>query len=87
MNNLAEDPEVYICGGGVHNSCLMNNLKTGIENCPVMTTSVLGLEPDWVEAATFAWLAKKTIKGEKLETAPFTGATKPCILGGIYLSD
>ena len=87
VNKLAEDPEVYICGGGVHNSCLMNDLKTGIENCLVMTTSVLGLEPDWVEAATFAWLAKKTIKGEKLETAPFTGATEPCILGGVYLSD
>ena len=87
VNNLAQDPEVYICGGGVHNSCLMNDLKSSIEESAVMTTTALGIEPDWVEAATFAWLAKKNINGEKLETAPFTGATDPCVLGGLYLND
>ena len=87
MNNLAKTSEVYICGGGVHNSYLMDGLKTDIRKGKVMTTSVLGIEPDWVEAITFAWLAKQSIKRKKLETAPFTGAIKPCVLGGIYFSD
>ena len=87
INNSAKDTEVYICGGGADNSCLMNNLKTSVEKRTIMTTSALGIEPEWVEAATFAWLAKKTIRSEKLETAPFTGAASPCMLGGIYHSD
>ena len=87
VNNLVKDSEVYICGGGVHNSYLMDGLKNSIRKSKVMTTSVLGIEPDWVEATTFAWLAKQSIKRKKLETAPFTGATKPCVLGGLYFSD
>ena len=76
--------EIYICGGGAHNSFLMKNLKANFETISVETTSNLGIEPDWVEAAAFAWMAKQTTQGIKLETKPFTGARKSCVLGGIY---
>ena len=62
----------------------MKNLKANFETTSVRTTSTLGIEPDWVEAAAFAWMAKQTIQGIKLETKPFTGARKSCVLGGIY---
>ena len=62
----------------------MKNLKASFDTIPVETTSKLGIEPDWVEAVAFAWMAKQTVQGKKLETKPFTGATKPCVLGGIY---
>ena len=84
--NFSTDAEVYICGGGAHNSLLMENLSSKLGR-NVATTSDLGIGPDWVESAAFAWMAKQTINGEKLETSPFTGARKPSILGGIYLSD
>jgi anhydro-N-acetylmuramic acid kinase len=42
------------------------------------------LDPDWVEAIAFAWMAKQTLAGQRIETAAFTGATEPVILGGIY---
>ena len=64
----------------------MENLSSKLGR-NVATTSELGIGPDWVESAAFAWMAKQTINGEKLETSPFTGASKPSILGGIYLSD
>ncbi len=81
---FSKDLEIYICGGGAHNRFLMKNLKANFKTISVKTTSNLGIEPDWVEAAAFAWMAKQTIQGIKLETIPFTGARKSCILGGIY---
>ena len=84
VRRFSKDLEIYICGGGAHNRFLMKNLKANFETISVETTSNLGIEPDWVEAAAFAWMAKQTIRGIKLETIPFTGARKSCILGGIY---
>ena len=84
LRRFSKDLEIYICGGGAHNRFLMKNLKANFETISVETTSNLGIEPDWVEAAAFAWMAKQTIQGIKLETIPFTGARKSCILGGIY---
>ena len=84
VKSFSKDLEIYVCGGGAHNSFLMKNLKANFDTIPVETTSKLGIEPDWVEAVAFAWMAKQTVQGKKLETKPFTGATKSCVLGGIY---
>lgn len=75
--------ELYICGGGAHNDTLMerlNNLFHGKTN----STSALGIEPDWVEAIGFAWLARQHALGSKCDTAHITGAHKPCWLGVAY---
>ncbi len=84
VRKFSKDLEIYICGGGVHNSFLMRNLQANFDTIPVATTSKLGIEPDWVEAVAFAWMAKQTMQGKQLETPPFTGATRSCVLGGIY---
>ena len=44
----------------------------------------LGLDPDWVEAAAFAWLARETLAGRPGNAPAVTGAAGPRVLGGIY---
>jgi anhydro-N-acetylmuramic acid kinase len=48
------------------------------------TTDTLGLAPDWVEAAAFAWLAHRTLEGQPGNLPSVTGAMRAVILGGIY---
>ncbi len=75
--------QVLVCGGGVHNPLLMQRLAELIP-CPVASTSVAGLAPDWVEAAAFAWLAGQTLAGHTSNLPTVTGAAGPRILGAIY---
>ncbi len=76
--------EIFICGGGAHNDALMRRLRLLFGNIAVADTSELGVHPDWVEAVAFAWMAKQTLEGTRIDTTALTGATKPVILGGIY---
>ncbi len=55
--------EVYICGGGAYNGALMRRLSGHLHPRPVSTTAALGIAPEWVEAAAFAWLAHQTLAG------------------------
>lgn len=75
--------EVLICGGGVHNGLLMTNISENI-SCPVASTSVYGINPDYVEAMAFAWLARQTLKGLPGNLKEVTGAQHARCLGGIY---
>ncbi len=74
---------LFVCGGGIHNSALMQSLSDQFK-CPVESTQVLGLQPDWIEAMTFAWLAKNRVECIPMHLTPFTGAQKDVILGAIY---
>jgi len=77
--------EVYICGGGAHNHYLMQRLSDLLSNAACVTnTSKLNLDPDWVEAAAFAWLAKQTLAGLTSNSSTVTGAKGERILGAIY---
>jgi anhydro-N-acetylmuramic acid kinase len=76
--------EIYICGGGSHNSHLMQRLTEQLTPATVASTSAIGMHPDWVEAATFAWLASRTIEGLAGNSPAVTGAAGARILGGIY---
>ena len=79
-------PEIYACGGGARNRRLMNGLKERLKNSTVTDTSALGLDPNAIEAITFAWLAKQTIEARSGNNPSVTGAHTPQILGGIYQS-
>ncbi|MBS1185912.1 MAG: anhydro-N-acetylmuramic acid kinase, partial [Proteobacteria bacterium] len=48
------------------------------------TTSALGIDPDWVEALAFAWLARQTLHHVPGNLPSVTGARGPRILGAIY---
>lgn len=77
--------EIFICGGGGHNRDLLARLCAQLPGIPVATTGKLGLDPDWVEAAAFAWLAHQTLAGRAGNLPSVTGARHPVLLGGIYL--
>ena len=74
---------VYVCGGGALNDYLMSRLRTHLPQCSVETTASLGLEPTWVEAVAFAWLARQTLIGETGNLPAVTGASKNVVLGQV----
>ena len=76
--------EVYVCGGGAHNTDLMRRLHHKLTPAKLDNTSVIGMDPDWVEAATFAWLASQTLGGLAGNAPVVTGAARERVLGGIY---
>ncbi len=75
---------LFICGGGAHNSALMQQLQIELPTHNIHSTNELGISPDWVEAIAFAWLAKETLAGRPGNLPVVTGATHPVVLGGIY---
>ena len=84
VSGLFSPEEIYVCGGGTHNEVLMSKLKSAMPYAKVFTTSQLRIDPDWVEAISFAWMAKQTIEGNKVDTSAFTGASEPVVLGGVF---
>ncbi|MDY6943408.1 MAG: anhydro-N-acetylmuramic acid kinase [Pseudomonadota bacterium] len=76
--------EVFVCGGGASNTHLMALLQDEMPNQQVAKTSSLGLDPEWVEAVAFAWLARKRLCNEPGNLPTVTGAKRPVILGAIY---
>ena len=84
ISNLFSPKEIYVCGGGAYNSTLMSKLASANPATEVFTSSKLGIDPAWVEAISFAWMAKQAMEERQLDTSPFTGAKEPVSLGGIY---
>jgi len=85
VTRLSPSPEhVYLCGGGVHNPVLMHALIAELPDTQLDTTDVLAINPDFVEAAAFAWFARQTILGLAVDLTRVTGAAQPRVLGGIY---
>ena len=78
--------EIYLCGGGAHNTALSKRIGELMPGYYVGTTAEIGIDPDWLEAMAFAWMAQQTLDGVAVVTSPFTGAKKPVMLGGIYPS-
>ncbi|MFP4245071.1 MAG: anhydro-N-acetylmuramic acid kinase [Ectothiorhodospira sp.] len=84
---LKEAPEarcLLVCGGGVHNRCLMERLGANLPGWTVASTGTLGLPPDWVEAMAFAWLARETLAGRPGNLPSVTGAREAVVLGAIH---
>lgn len=76
--------ELYACGGGVHNLALMDALRRELPGVRVDTTAALGLDPDFVEAAGFAWLARARLANEPGNLPSVTGARGPRVLGAVH---
>lgn len=80
----ANTDEVLVCGGGVHNKATMHELREHLSNCNVVSTSEYGLDPDCIEAVTFAWLAKRRLENKPGNLPSVTGAAEAVLLGKIY---
>jgi anhydro-N-acetylmuramic acid kinase len=77
--------EILVCGGGVHNPVLMSALAAELAPLPVRSTATRGIDPDYVEAMLFAWLARERLHGRPIaDVASVTGARGARVLGGIY---
>ncbi len=78
-------PDVFVCGGGAHNAALMRALHAELPGCTVDRTDTLGVNTDWVEALAFAWLARQRLHERPGSLPAVTGATRPAVLGGLWL--
>jgi len=76
--------EIFVCGGGARNRELMGRLEVALGGPSVSSTDSVGLDPQSVEGAAFAWLARRTLRGEPGNLPEVTGAARPVILGGTY---
>lgn len=75
---------LIVCGGGALNTHLMQCLQALLPAVDVISSAQAGLPPLQVEATAFAWLARKTIRREKLELQNTTGARGARVLGCVY---
>lgn len=75
---------VLACGGGVHNPLLMARLQALLPGMAVESTAAAGLDPDYVEAMGFAWLARRTMAGLAGNLPAVTGARGARVLGVVY---
>ena len=76
--------EAYVCGGGAHNADLLSRLRRYLPEVRIRSTSAAGLDPDWVEAVAFAWLAMRTINKQSGNLPGVTGARHKTVLGAIH---
>jgi anhydro-N-acetylmuramic acid kinase len=78
--------DVLACGGGVHNGALMRRLSELLSPCVLQSTAAFGVDPDYLEATAFAWLARQRLRGLPGNLPAVTGARGPRVLGAVYLA-
>ena len=62
VQNHCEQPhQLLVSGGGVHNRGLLRRLARHLPALEVSSTERFGIDPDWVEAMTFAWMGSPAI--------------------------
>ena len=68
----------------MHNPLLMQRIAARLPETAIESTAAHGLDPDFVEAMAFAWLARETLAGRPGNLPAVTGARGPRVLGAIY---
>ncbi len=85
--NIPEPAEILVCGGGTHNRHLQARLSANLPEYRIRSTADFGVDPDFVEAIAFAWLARCRIYERTGNISSVTGARRGVVLGGIYAGD
>ncbi len=75
---------LLVCGGGVRNPPLLRRIGARLPGVAVVSSAEHGLDPDFMEAMGFAWLARETLAGRSSNLPAVTGARGPRILGAIH---
>jgi anhydro-N-acetylmuramic acid kinase len=73
-----------ICGGGVHNATLVQRLRQLLKPRDLGSTAAHGVDPDYLEATAFAWLARQRLLGLPGNLPAVTGARGLRVLGAVY---
>ena len=76
--------DVVACGGGVHNAALMLAIEMRLEERSLLSSIDFDIDPDFMEAMGFAWLAYRRLRGEPGNLPSVTGARGPRLLGALY---
>jgi anhydro-N-acetylmuramic acid kinase len=76
--------DVLVCGGGTHNHRLMQRLAELLAPRVVSSTAAHGIDPDFLEATAFAWLARQRLLGLPGNLPAVTGAHGPRVLGALH---
>lgn len=79
-----DSADIYVCGGGARSGWLMQRLAELLKPAAVQTTQTLGVDPDWMEAIAFAWLAWRFDTRKPANLPAVTGARGQRILGALY---
>jgi anhydro-N-acetylmuramic acid kinase len=82
--HAATAEDVLACGGGTHNGRLMQRLGMLLAPRRLCSTAEFGIDPDFLEATAFAWLARQRLLGLPGNLPAVTGARGPRVLGAIY---
>ncbi len=77
----------FVCGGGARNRYLVERLQHLLPRCVVQTTEALGMNPDYIEAAAFVWLARERLKLRPGNIPAVTHAQRATVLGGVYAAE
>jgi len=83
-NEMPACQRLLVCGGGSHNPVLMQHLNDLLTPMQIDTSSAYGLDPDYVEAAAFAWLAREALSKRPGNLPAVTGAKGLRVLGVVY---
>jgi anhydro-N-acetylmuramic acid kinase len=78
---------LMICGGGIKNTALINQIKSLCDWIPsenIQSTASKGIDPQTVEAAAFAWLAWAFKEKRPANLPAVTGAKGSRLLGALY---
>jgi anhydro-N-acetylmuramic acid kinase len=75
---------LILCGGGAYNPLLVERIRFHLTGCEVINSSAYGIDPEWIEAAMFAWFAWRTLNGLPSNVPAVTGARHEAILGTIH---
>ncbi|MCL7715858.1 anhydro-N-acetylmuramic acid kinase [Stenotrophomonas mori] len=84
---LAHLPAVrrlLVCGGGVRNPVLLRRIAARLPGVAVASSATHGLDPDYMEAMGFAWLAREALAGRPANLPSVSGARGPRILGALH---
>jgi anhydro-N-acetylmuramic acid kinase len=82
--HAADAVDVLACGGGVHNEVLMHRLGELLAPRVLASTAEHGVDPDYLEATAFAWLARQRLLGLPGNLPAVTGARGFRVLGAVY---
>ena len=81
-----QEGDIYICGGGAHNTEMLNRLQLRLKQFNISTTDELGIPVDWVESVGFAWLGYCYLHNIPSNLPKVTGASEYAVLGESHLA-
>jgi anhydro-N-acetylmuramic acid kinase len=93
IRHCAGASQILVCGGGTRNTALMRGLAAALsasdqtnsgKGRSVQTTDEFGVPANQIEALAFAWLARRTLRGEAGNLPAVTGARGERVLGAVY---